>query len=424
MSTIGSALYELENRPSEYSHATGSSVQSPFAPLMNSVSWASTYHSMMKKEKIDSETCVFTVDRRAHFLQHVTLKLTLPELHGSKDVQIAWSPLIFHAYIKKIQFAVGEVKLPPIDRTWLDMNLQFFVNNKAQYLRSVGDIPSMTDFSDTIKSKCLTLFIPFSFSRDASVAFPLFKTTDPVTVHVTVERDITKLVRVLEMGTRPVIRALDYEDLESNVYVTENKHARVKTVEAPTARAWYAMVTSDELAYHKKTDASYLIETVVNVDNEFSTQPGRQFERMLKHSSPVKSIFFAAENLMSLSTNMYSNYSNDRLDAYAGDSPIETVTLKYEEGMFKMDRLHVSICDDDIFLNLPCAPDRPGYHVISYGTNYNEIRDVAINVTDLTTEISLAFTSSTSDIATYCCKVRMLSFLKLDFVDGHLVIVQ
>ena len=340
-------------------------------------------------------------------------------------MKIAWTPLVFHAYIKKIQFAVGEVKLPPIDRTWLDMNLQFFVSNKAEYLRKAGDTPLLTDFSDTIKSQNLTLFIPFSFSRDASVAFPLFKTTDPVTIHVTVERDITKLVRVLEQNpSRPIVRALDYADLEADVYITDNKHARVRNLESPTARAWYSMITKDELAYHKTTNSTYLMETVIDIENDFSTQPGRKFERLLKHSTPVKSIFFAAENLVSLSTNMYSNYCNNALDAYAGESPIETVTVKYEDSLYKFDRVHVSVLSDESFLFLPCSPDRPGYYAISYGTNYNEIRDVGINITDLSTEISLAFAQSASDLATYRCKIKLLSFLELNFIDGHLVIVQ
>jgi len=157
---------------------------------------------------------------------------------------------------------------------------------------------------------------------------------------------------------------------------------------------------------------------VIACDDEEDRSPGHVFTKQLRSITPVKGVFFAAVNSVSSNSNLLSNYCTDSFDVYAGENSIEFVSMGYQTSK-KYDKVPAELfSDEEPYLHMPSCPERPGYHVVVYGSNFEENGDKGICLSGLETEISLFIKKDQVMSNSYRCKIRLLSFRKLSF-DGR-----
>jgi len=350
------------------------------------VGWHTTFRENLELETSDTSIKAKS-NRSAHFLLNTTLVFRTPEIISTTpNIKVAWSPNLLHNYATFSELKFNDIVVQSYDSVGLDILAQFMPvkmgpEKREQYFRNIGNRPYLLEFSDRLQATRLSLPMPWSFASRDDKAIPLcLATSTLVTMKINLQRDPTKLVRIMEeKSTGPVLRALKPDDLGTRVQIitSGNRHNLLGT---PEIKGKYALTSKAELNWLKsQPSVEMYYDTLTSLDAEDDTQTSLQ----LHSTAPVRALFFVAQNLTASAINNYSNYTTNAVDPYAGYSPISQVSLHYQnyKAIEKEDSEVFS--EDEPYWSTPACPQQPGYHAIVFPTNLDRDEDVGIVLTGI-----------------------------------------
>jgi hypothetical protein len=134
----------------------------------------------------------------------------------------------------------------------------------------------------------------------------------------------------------------------------------------PELYGHFAMCTDSEIEYRKcKSVEELYYEDIIVCDSDNEVRLGTKSSVKIESTTPIKAIFWVAENATSSKKRNFSNYTTSSESLYEGWDPIKTNTLKY--GVFSRFKDLESDHFGDLIAerHLSSYPYETGYHAHS-----------------------------------------------------------
>lgn len=330
---------------------------------------------------------VYKANTNMSYLLYTYLRWKLPSIKVKEKyndyVKICWSRYIAHNIVLKCRCLHGEKEYQVIPQKWFDMNFQFNIENdrKKEYREAIGDVPELIEFTNHLPEWNICFYQPFDFSRDICMALPLsiVKATE-VSFEYTFDYDISRFLRVMifEKETNTWIeKAFSYQQL---IGICDGIVSRLPQ---PVLWGRYGKVDSEEeiqmqncVPIHSYVISNYLVP---ETKNNIAIEKCETHEIIpLVSDSPVKKIYWVAENLEAKKKNIHSNYTTE-VDQTIGWNPFTKVVMKYgQSNRLALERDQFS--GSQIFYHCKGSPIDKGFNCIS-NANDKETLDADIGIT-------------------------------------------
>jgi len=306
-----------------------------------------------------------------NYLLHVWLRVKIPAVSLTTDNKygslgtIRWTKNLLHNLVEECNFSLNDLTCNFLDSTRLDFWTAFTtpVDKRKNYKEMIGNIEQLTKPhgpGEPIEEKWLTLPVPFFFTRDTTVAFPL---TSCGYVRPTISLKLRNLKNLLEFT----------DGINYSVPEDEDVCSEWNT----TIECWgnYASIGKEAQQKLITVPRDMLIEQMFISRERITKENVNSFAQPLRFCHSVKALLFGVQNITH--SNVKSNYAVN--SAFGPKSPLKSASLVY-------------ICDDDnsIITRLDnmesdyfttinpwysgfIVPDEIGYHAYSYARNSIDI---------------------------------------------------
>lgn len=283
----------------------------------------------------------FLLDPQGGSLLNTTLIFQTPLVESqNKDLLVAWPDNFFHNYIQKATLRSGSTLLSEMDSTYFDAAIQLLPRNlgpgkRDQYLRNIGNLPSLTKFQKTLPSTRLSFSVPWGWSEKHPLPISLMN-VKPLTMTYTL-RPFSELLRVVE-------RISGTEKLRK--YQVNDPIQIGKSPQRLQMLTDVALFTPEELAAQRSERRYFILDWIESFDIGSSST--------IRPKYPVRALLLLAENQKATLMNNLSVYGTDPEDGYLGKGPLLTIQ-DYPAEIFS---------DDQPLERAFASPERPGYYFI------------------------------------------------------------
>lgn len=280
-----------------------------------------------------------------HNLLYSYRKQNIPCIRVKPDfqdrIEICWTKNLGTNTIKEAKLLFNEEPNFSFDNITLDDYFRpgmFMVNGQSKFVDKhqidswLGNTPEMTNFSDILPEYDLFVPDPWYYSKDGSLAIPLYLCNNIPVSHTYILRNkITDLLRMREKTGET------WKEIPCNLKYLDGVGEGI----LPIPELWgrYDLLDEDELNYNRnfwktekgeynpKSEKSFYYNDYIKVASMSSAKLGENIYVDLESSLPVRSLTWKAENLTSSKNRNYSNYTTD--PDGNGRTPIHTINYKY-----------------------------------------------------------------------------------------------
>jgi hypothetical protein len=385
-------------------HSSQNKVETPFYHDHIRVGWHSTFLEKMEPIITDNDI-TFIANGNAHFLLYTNLVFHTPEVNSQQtDVKVAWTPNLLHNYVKSAELKFNDILVQRFDTVGADIMVQLDPRpgegKRNQYLRDIGNLPHLINFSHDLPKTRLCLHCPWSFSKKISKCIPLcLSTTTVVSMKFTLQQDPMKLIRIREeINGKGHLRALDCND-----------SIKINELPLPEFYGKYALITPKEIKWQKEiSNREVFYDTFLEYDAKEFVKRDESSEVVLSSNSPVRALFPVVQNIDAAKINNHSNYTTNPFDSCIGSSPISRYTLYYD--MVKvLDNIEAEVfSNDEPYWACEACPEKPGYGTIVFSSTLERDEDVGVVLSSVNGKLKVDINESYSDLSTYHLKVRAL----------------
>lgn len=331
----------------------------------------STWYSHMPVKlsaAANEDTVTYTVSDAFDYLLYTFLRQKLPALRVKKEyinqVRICWCHNIGHNIIESANLRFDDEVAQTIDSTWCDIFSQHFVPSEKwdHYKISIGSIPQLENWSTSLPEHTINAPQPWFYSRDRSLALPLFLCS-----LVKVTHQYKRRMRITDLLRMQIRKSPDdpWVDRPTNLrFIQGAGDGNLKT---PELWGRYAYLTEDEREYNRCMRRHvFYTNDVVGCKQINSSSFGQNATVELDCKTPCLTTFWVAENMAAKRFNNYSNYTTCTDDVYQGYNPIDNTSLEYS-GVKRLDRIPSDVLTMmEPYYHLPSAPREAGYNSYSF----------------------------------------------------------
>jgi hypothetical protein len=337
--TLKETIKTLQNSQSEVQksiHDTHSktTADSPYLHQFNRTTW----HARFPK-KIDgdgeSKKIKYALDNgKFDLLESLTLNQKYPAIGVKAEyegkIEICWPHNLGTNILEKAVIKYGTDELPHLDSRYCDIYFQLFLHpeERAHHNWGIGNKLSLENWCTFLPEDDTTIKLPWYFSRDSSVALPLFYCDKlPATMSIEYKRDFLKILRmrrIFEDGTYEIIPAD-----KKYLYLPSDGDTILPT---PEILGMYIKLEAEEVEYYKCSTregkyGDFYIEDIVNCQSDNPQKFGDNIKVDIECDADCNSVFWFAENKTATDNGNLSNYTTNAENLYEGFHPIEYTTL-------------------------------------------------------------------------------------------------
>ena len=339
----------------------------------------SSEYNFMLNEKMDYVTYTYYYRK----FRSTKVKESLKD-----HVQISWCNNLGHHNFDTFELMIDNDPKQTITGVWLDNYAQRFVSKehlkkyrqnicdkKYSKLWTTGEISKDENgkvWGTELKPITVKVPIPFSFER---TPFPIFLATQSkILIKGRFKMKLSELIKMR------VKKGDIWEEIPYDWRVLEGISGEDYILpDSPELYICYSKITKEEKKYWldtitDKTPYKYYYTDIVPITYDklyTSTEP---FSDLLSSKTPVKGIYWVAQNVLGLPFNNYSNYTTDPFDTDQGDDPISKVSLKHAGNSYRVKEMDSSHFTDMMsYHRCSSSPYSKGYGCIIFSKNINTI---------------------------------------------------
>jgi hypothetical protein len=366
----------------------------------------------------------YTADNTYDHLFKTFLRFSIPPIRVKPDkvneYRIAWTHNIGINIVESATLTINEVKSNYFDGTSHDILSQYGYlvkpGFKKHHLTSIGAIPRLTRWSSTLPAHQCNVLQPFYYAKANHLAFPLLGSS------------LTQLKHVykLRLGVLKLLRMQRYSD-KSNTWVNINPTVDVidgikdKDAAIATPEMWgrYSTFTEEERDWYKECTVGSMHEVyyddIIGHDETSDRRPfGYSASINLISPTPVKAIFWVAQNTKAVACNNYSNYTTNEDNVNHGWNPCLSYGLSYLNSV-RISETDFDHAEKEEAWEFPRAPWEPGYNAIAFNNNPFSVNgDASIDLTGKGASLRVTLGNTDPD-------VLVLSLDKNSSKDGQII---
>lgn len=345
-------------------------LDSRYQPYPIKIAWNNTTEFRLESNQRQDGKYIFRVSDKCHFLRKVMMIARLPPLKIKKEHRkrfrfaYTFNPL-HHIHGTGI-FSIDESNSLQIDPYVLDVHRVSYINDVYDYDVDIGNKPELLDWSTEKSGDELSMFVPWSFSKHDSLAFPLFEKS--------IEKKKVEFIYRFNLEMKHLIRIQYYREGEKGEE-GEWKDAPflakifedLPSIQPPEMWGIYGNISEEELKarqdlnkdYNEKYTLVYVNNYVIESHEDKTDQD--TFNIPIKVSGAIMGISWMVQNRRALKYNNHSNYTTHE-DIYRGGNPVEWSGIKYNTSYRTSPRssIHFSRMYPKMYFGK--APVDPGYN--------------------------------------------------------------
>lgn len=317
------------------------------------------------------------VNKSGDFLNLCWLLLELPEISLKDDVpeemRIRWTENLMHNLIEECNMTFNDTVIAKFDNYILDFNAEFNIDESKYngYMNIIGNTPDFLKPTRKLKSKILSLPLPFFFSKDSGTAIPL--TALPHT-EIKINFKFRSWEHLLIMENS--------KNLETNISVpvVGKDIAEVPKILDAKIFCTYTIVSAEERAKIGSRPKLMVIEQFNMAPRQMVTTKSTRMDLLFNQS--VKNLYFSVKN--NTYKNVWSNYTYGnaiyKSEVFIPQTnelhPVESVSLNYNNKC-KFEKFPAVYFNSIVpWYNCKRIPKKPGMFVYSYALNHDSIDPV------------------------------------------------
>ena len=294
-------------------------------------------------------------------------------------IEMCWPNNLFHnIIIEGILTTDDDIPIQRLDSVWLDIVSGFYMKSgpgkAGLYDQMIGNIPFLTDWSTELKSYPILCPQPWYYAAHTKKALPLVyhQSLSSVTHQYKFRNNIENLIR-MRAKAGPNGEWKEFKFNKSYVYEVDKEDMTLKI----GMDGMYSEVGESEKEFHKTNGHHTYYGDVISIDTTNKYSLGEPIVQPIQGDSPVKAIFWMAENSIARSVNNYSNYTTDPSKVEFGWNPVSFTEIKH--GELSRDKIPSYQSDrSEPWHYFPSFPKDPGYNAISIG--YATWSPIAVDV--------------------------------------------
>jgi hypothetical protein len=224
----------------------------------------------------------------------------------------------------------GTDELPHLDSKYCDAYFHRFLKPEERLSHNwgIGNKPTLENWTSFLPADETNVKLPWFFSRDPSVALPLYYCDKlPATMVFTFKRNLSDLLRmrrVLDDGT--------FENMKIDKKYLMLPKDDATTLPKPELYGIYIKLDPEEVNSYKCSTrdekyGDFYFQDIICCSSQNSQKFGSKIEKDLSGDGICNGIFWMAENTTSTEHGNISNYTTDANNLYDGYNPIEWTTL-------------------------------------------------------------------------------------------------
>jgi len=317
-------------------------VKSRFSFDIDKISWSNFFISKLSVNRED-DTYIYTADRKYHYLIYTYLIIRLPEIKCKGKAEARWTYNVGLNIVKSAFLTFNnESSVQKLDDVWLNIYNQYFIPNNKRDLFNVDEgwktyIPAIT----------LTIPQPWYYSKDDTLALPLFLCKTNTFTHRYIFRNLSELLRIKVDGEE-VSYSPDY----------------IEQVTIPTPEMWgkYVFIDDNEIKFIVTNPSVYMVDDIVKLMDGDIYTTGQSINVDINTGSyPCKALFWVAEEETCRQRRIYSIYYSSN-----NDNPFKTAKIMYgpHERIAELPIQHYERIE--AWYHYPGYPTTPGYNTISW----------------------------------------------------------
>lgn len=318
----------------------------------------------------------YTIDNNRDVLYNVYLYITTPEIKikdNSENIRFRFINNLPIETVQTINFEIDDVRVQSFDNYYLNNYYQWELNcdEKKAFNKECNSDEFLNWSSTSIDSYKMKFFIPFYFTKDTSVCFPMFfDKTKKYKIRGEFRNKLHDLL-IIEKETNgqflPICKSefhkyFDNENIETLIYGYYGDHTDEEK-----------KIIAEEINEGKRKLSTYYFDYTTTLSSN-PMKIGSTLDLLFPNRTNISHFYFGILNCDSLKYNIYSNFTTSLYNKN-GKNPISMVILKTDINIreFTLEPEH--------FINklpfLEGFPDKKGFHM---WTNAIEISEMDSSV--------------------------------------------
>jgi hypothetical protein len=343
------------------------------------ISWYIPEKIILPGTKTDGYV-TYTADNSYDYLIKTFLTVMLPALKVKQDkanaYRICWTHNVGINIVQEAKLLAGDIPLYSFDSITHDILSQYGYLVKAgfkkHHLASIGAIPKLERWSNSLPAHQLDILQPYFYAKAQHLALPLLQSS------ITQFRHNYKFrLRILSLlRMQKYCNKLDKWVTIRPVYgVIDGIKDKDSSLAQPTLWGRYAKVTPLQLDYYRNCGSGdkksslvhyFYYDDFVAIKDNNKKSYGEVADIALSSTTPVKAVFWVAQNISAKKYNNYSNYTTNEENVNNGWNPTKKYNITYPR---TRDDLPISQADTQEAWQFPRAPWDPGYNAHTFCNN-------------------------------------------------------
>ena len=258
-----------------------------------------------------------------------------------------------------------DAEIQRIDSVWLDDHAGFYMKDgagKAQlYDRMIGNVTFLNEWSKHLPRYPITCPQPWFYCARTSKGLPLlYKSSMEKISHRFRFRDKIEDLLRMRVFDKDEEKWIKIPFNEEYIYPVGKDKLDIRM------KGRYAQITTEEREFHLSKTREVYYDDIISIDAKDEVEMGKTPKHEIQSNSPVRAIFWNAENCKARRVNCYSNYTTNRSDPRKGWNPITRTLIQHGAGTRNDMSSHESD-GEEVWEIFPSAPRQAGYNVLSIG---------------------------------------------------------
>lgn len=381
----------------------------------NRTTWHAPFPKKIDGEGSDTKVKYQLDNGKFDLLESITLNQKWPAIGVKQEyegkIEICWPHNLGTNVLTNAVIKYGTDELPHLDSKYCDVYFQMFLSpeERAHHNWGIGNKPTLENWSSFLPEDETTVELPWYFSRDPSVALPLFYCDKlSATMIIDYKRDVLNLLRmrrIYEDGTYEIIPA----DKQYILLPSDND----STLPKPEILGYYIKLEPEEVEAYKcwtreEKYGDFYIEDIIFSHSQNPQKFGENIKVEVECDADCNGIFWFAENKTATDFGNLSNYTTDSQNLYDGYLPIEHSTLMAGGNHIFKD-LNSSYLSQTLIRPFPGRPTEQGILGWSFTRKPRSLNAmVGVNMKDVKYQISTKIKDRDPSLQYYDQKTKKL----------------
>jgi len=255
------------------------------------------------------------------------------------------------------------------------------------YNEMIGNIPCLTEWTNELPPYPITTPQPWLFSKRINTGLLILKSNNNITF--TFHRR-TKISELLRMKVKIKNKdGYEYKEIPCNL-----NYLDMESDSLPIPELWgrYCQMSDPEREHRKRNEIKHEIwyDDIIITSSNNPTPLGSNVIIPLHNKTPVRHIFWMAQNIKTIKNRNFSNYTTNIEDLYTGFSPCARAGIKYGGSNRVPELPYYHFSRSEAYDFFPSAPTDPGYHVYTF--SYDPVgnnADSSVDIDNLNASLNL-----------------------------------